>query len=333
MPAEAPSAPERPLLVEPPPNFSLNGLIAAAGPRLLPPLVFDPSKSILQAVLYAPAPTEVLIRQVEPDLPLVVYGLSHDPDPRSMEQLRTLLGIDEDLSLFYAMTDEDKGLGWVRRADAGRSLRSPTVFEDLVKCLLAARAQPAQVGELCERLCRSIGPRTNLGRAGFPSVTDLAEAPARLYDRELAAGALGAPLRRLAEYCATGSFYPESLRRSPRWFGELVSRADPDRISDLIEEDLEWHFRVECMLNALPGFSPRACQLMLPLVGCHDSMALDMATLRNWQGRFGSRSAKQATLRHRTPEWQRLIEGMQKRVSSFILYSGMAQQLLLRPQS
>lgn len=338
-PSAAPVAPARPLLVEPPPNFSLNGLVESDGARLLPPLVFDQSQSALQAVLYQSAPgaaapraIEVLIKQVEPDLPLVVYGLSPDSDPQLMEQLRTLLGIDEDLSLFYAMADQDKGLAWARAADAGRCLRSPTVFEDLVKCLLLARAQPAQVRELCERLCQALGPRTNLARAGFPSATVLAAAPASLYDRELEAGSLAVPLRKLAEYCATGSFYPESLRRPPRWFGELVARADPERLSDLLEEDMEWHFRVECMIGSLPGFSPRASMLMLPLVGCHDSLALDMATLRTWQQRFGS-SRNREPLRHRTPEWERLIQAVQKRVSSFILYSGLAQRLLLRARS
>ena len=48
--------------------------------------------------------------------------------------LRHMLRLDDDLSPFYARAAGDPDLAWAA-AGAGRMLRSPTVFEDLVKTI------------------------------------------------------------------------------------------------------------------------------------------------------------------------------------------------------
>src|SRR5262249_27155542 len=47
---------------------------------------------------------------------------------------RHMLRLDADLSAFYAVAGEDPDLAWARTG-AGRILRSPTVFEDVVKTI------------------------------------------------------------------------------------------------------------------------------------------------------------------------------------------------------
>ena len=42
--------------------------------------------------------------------------------------------LDEDLSAFYSMVREDAELAWCAQG-AGRMLRAPTVFEDVVKTI------------------------------------------------------------------------------------------------------------------------------------------------------------------------------------------------------
>src|SRR5262245_53882320 len=48
---------------------------------------------------------------------------------------RHILRLDDDLSAFYDSIDGHEGLAWVAKKSAGRLLRSPTVFEDLVKTI------------------------------------------------------------------------------------------------------------------------------------------------------------------------------------------------------
>jgi 3-methyladenine DNA glycosylase/8-oxoguanine DNA glycosylase len=70
-------------------------------------------------------------------------------------QVRHMLRLDEDLSSFYAAAAADPGLAWAA-AGAGRMLRSPTVFEDVVKTICTTncawsgtvRMVSALVGEL-----------------------------------------------------------------------------------------------------------------------------------------------------------------------------------------
>ncbi|MGN6168454.1 MAG: hypothetical protein ACTHQQ_09835, partial [Solirubrobacteraceae bacterium] len=49
-------------------------------------------------------------------------------------QIRHMLRLEEDLSGFYRLAAADPALAWVA-AGAGRMVRSPTVFEDLVKTI------------------------------------------------------------------------------------------------------------------------------------------------------------------------------------------------------
>ena len=53
---------------------------------------------------------------------------------RLLETVRHVLRLDEDLSEFYAVAAADPQLSWVT-AGAGRMVRSPTVFEDVVKTI------------------------------------------------------------------------------------------------------------------------------------------------------------------------------------------------------
>jgi 3-methyladenine DNA glycosylase/8-oxoguanine DNA glycosylase len=49
-----------------------------------------------------------------------------------LAQLRHMFRLDEDLAPFYALARDDPQLAWAA-AGAGRMLRGPTVFEDVVK--------------------------------------------------------------------------------------------------------------------------------------------------------------------------------------------------------
>lgn len=320
------------ILVDVPEHYDLVGLVEASPFKVLPPLVFDGRQRALQAVLYAPggAAIEVLVHQIEPGLPLLVAGFNADRDAEVLlGQLRSVLGLDEDLAVFYAFCDHDKSLSWVRARDAGRALRSPTVFEDLVKCLLVSRAAHPRVAAMMLHLCQELGARTNLARAAFPSATAIAAASGSLFEQNPIFRTCAEPLCALAVRCADGSFYPESLRRPPRRFSELVH--DEELFGDVIEEELEWQFRISRLLAGLPGFGPRARDLMLPLLGCYEFLALDMATLRAWQRRFPS-ARRQPALRHRELSWERLIRTIERRVAPYSLYGGLAERLLLRSE-
>ena len=328
-PIAVPPLPAQRLLVDVPPHYDLVRLVQSAPP--LAPLVFDSAQSALQAVLYplSGTPIEVLIHQIEPGVPLLVYGIPEGSLAEPLAaQLQTMLSLDEDLAMFYALCEQDEQLAWVCAHDAARCLRAPTMFEDLVKCQIRSRVAPAKLGPIVSVLCAEFGARTNLARAAFPTAQALAKAPARFFERKLGEKALATPLRALSEHCASGVFYPESLRRPPRRFSAVI--ADEERFDDMMSEELEWQFRVECLLSRLPGFSPKACDLLLPLIGCYDRLLGDMSTLRAWQKRFAESRKKPEKLLRGQPATEKIAIAMARRVAPYSLYGGLAQRLLLR---
>jgi N-glycosylase/DNA lyase len=167
-----------------------------------------------------------------------------------------MLRLDEDLSAFYAVAAEDATLAWVV-AGAGRMMRSPTVFEDVVKticttnCTWAAteRMVGAIVGELGEE------PAGAQGRRGFPPPAAMAAAGEDFYRDVARAGYRGAYLRDLAADVAEG-------------------RLDLETLGDPELPDAEAAER----LLALPGVGPYATAHVMMLLGRYRRLILDSWT-------------------------------------------------------
>lgn len=116
---------------------------------------------------------------VAPDLTVTWSG----PRP-DRAVLRHVLALDDDLADLHDACDRVPGLGWARAADAGRLLRSPTVWQDLVGALASTNTSYASTQRMLADL---------VGGGPFP-------APAQVLDRDLTAwGYRAAALRELAE--------------------------------------------------------------------------------------------------------------------------------------
>lgn len=291
---------------------------------------------------------EILICQAAPGQPLLVYGLpvgkktsrrAEQPTADARldalrQQIEVVLGLDEDLSLFYAMCQIDAQLRWVAQVEAGRSLRSPRVFEDLLKAVLRARLPVSQQAAVCDRLCQHFGPPTTLNRRGFPAADALVQAtPAQLAKKLSIPAPLAKIVGALVQTCTDGRFYPDSLRRLPSGFAQLLSQAEDDadaeaRVLTAVDAELEWQLRVSGLLARLPGFGERACGLLYPLVGCHSEPYLDIDSLRAWQARTLRGRRPKTPLRARTPEADTVAQSILNRVGRYAIYAGLAQRLL-----
>lgn len=361
-PAKSPLPPSvgEPDLLAVPAGFCLRRFVEQSPAPVLPPVVFDADRRALQFVVYPSQDVaadaqeavaiEVLVCQAAPGQPLLVYGLPVEKKTKSgkqrateatqrdelKQQIEGVLGLDEDFSLFYAMCQIDPGLRWVADVEGGRCLRSPRVFEDLVKCLLRPRLPAAQVAEVCALLCQQYGPATTLNRRGFPTAQALAKATPAQLERKLRIAALVAKvLHALIRFCSNGQFFAESLRRLPSGFAQLISDADDDadadgRVLTAVDAELEWQLRVSGFVARLPGFGERACALLYPLIGCHSEPSLDIASLRLWQSQTTRGRRGTSPLRARTPEADAVAQRILNRVGRYAIYAGLAQRLLLQ---
>jgi 3-methyladenine DNA glycosylase/8-oxoguanine DNA glycosylase len=194
-----------------------------------------------------------------------------------------VLRLDEDLSPFYAAAADDPELSWATRG-AGRLIRSPTVFEEVVKTICTTNcawsATERMVGALVEHLGEHAAgaPDGPYGRA-FPTPEAMAAADEAFYRDVARAGYRGAYLRSLASDVASGALDLEALGRASR-----------DELSD---------DELALRLLALPGVGPYAAAHIMLLLGRYSRLVLDAWTRPKYTGLNGGRRVKDSTIERR----------------------------------
>jgi N-glycosylase/DNA lyase len=180
-----------------------------------------------------------------------------------MAQLRHVLSLDVDLSDFYAVAAEDPDLAWVLDG-AGRMVRSPTVFEDVVKTICTTNTSWGGTTRMVNALVEHLGEKvpgapakSPYGRA-FPTPQAMAAAPPSFYKKVAGAGYRGPYLKTLANDVIRGKTDLESL-----------AKASHDELPD--EE-------VARRLEALPGVGPYAAAHIMLMLGRYDRLILDSWT-------------------------------------------------------
>jgi 3-methyladenine DNA glycosylase/8-oxoguanine DNA glycosylase len=207
-----------------------------------------------------------------------VEVLGRPPGGRAAELLmatvRHVLHMDEDLSGFYELTSADPDLSWVARG-AGRMIRSPTVFEEVVRIVCTTNCSWAATTRMLTALVEGLGEAAFgavskgwRGRA-FPTPEAMANAGERFYRDEVRAGYRGPYLLSLARGAAEGTVDLEALGR--------VSREE-------LSDD-----EVEARLLALPGVGPYAAAHIMLLLGRYSRLILDSWTRPKYARLRGAR--------------------------------------------
>jgi N-glycosylase/DNA lyase len=172
----------------------------------------------------------------------------------ALEAVSHMLRLDADLSAFYAVAVADPDLSWAA-AGAGRLLRSPTVFEDVVKTICTTNCAWSATVRMTTALVDHLGLEAPDGRRAFPTPAAMAEADDSFYREVVRAGYRGAYLRSLAESVAEGRLDLEALN-------------DPELGDDEVAE----------RLLALPGCGPYAAAHVMMLLGRYSRLVLDSWT-------------------------------------------------------
>ena len=198
-----------------------------------------------------------------------------------------ILRLDDDMEHFYRATDADPGFEWIARQGAGRMLRSPTVFEDLVKMICTTNCSWALTEKMVNGLVRNLGRESNDGRRTFPTPEAMALMPVKFYVNEVRAGYRAPYLKELADRVAS-----EKLN-----VGEWLT--SPLSTADLVKQ-----------IKSVKGAGNYAAENLLKLLGRYDGLALDSWTrAKFFQVRNNGRKAsdkKIARFYSRFKEWRGL---------------------------
>src|SRR5437016_4408462 len=102
--------------------------------------------------------------------------------------VRHMFRLDDDLGEFYLALTGDSDFAWVAQEGAGRLLRSPTVFEDLVKMICTTNCSWALTQKMVSGLVNELGTTSNDGRKSFPNAQTMSDASADFYRDKIRAG-------------------------------------------------------------------------------------------------------------------------------------------------
>jgi N-glycosylase/DNA lyase len=163
-----------------------------------------------------------------------------------------MLRLDDDMTPFYSAVARDADFSWIARTGAGRLLRAPTAFEDLVKMICTTNCSWALTDKMVNSLVDALGRESEGGRRAFPTPSAMASMPEKFYRDEVRAGYRAPYLKELAERVASGEVDAES------WL-----------TSDLPTVDLKRE------MKRVKGVGDYAAENMLKLVGRYDGLALD----------------------------------------------------------
>jgi 3-methyladenine DNA glycosylase/8-oxoguanine DNA glycosylase len=178
-----------------------------------------------------------------------------------------MLGLDQDLSAFYAVARDEPKLAQAAERGQGRLLRSLTLFEDVVKTILTTNTAWTGTIRMVQTLVDLFGDPlpAELARRAFPTPASIAASDVEALRKTARLGYRAPYILELAQAVASGALDLEALKVAALPTDELRKR-----------------------LRGIKGVGPYAAANLLMLLGRYDAIPIDSWALRmvsqEWHG-------------------------------------------------
>jgi N-glycosylase/DNA lyase len=237
-----------------PRRFSFRHTVGSHGWYDLPPFEHGRGSSELRYAFQPEGSEPAISAVITKQRSSVKVTLSDKPiDQERIERgVRHILRLDDDMSEFYRTLESDERLSWIAEVNAGRLLRSPTVWEDLVKTICTTNCSWALTRKMVENLVEKLGESASDGRKAFPSAEAMASKTEDFYRDEIRAGYRSPYFAELTESVAGGKLNVE------QWLSS-------DLPTPLLKKELK----------KVKGVGDYAAENLLKLIGRFDGLALD----------------------------------------------------------
>lgn len=252
------------------PPFSLQQVITSHGWPQLAPFLWDRSSGELRRVERLASGRVVELRfDQAPDGAAVEVGgdLSSDEQADIEAKVQWMLGLDQDFSAFYAAARGEPKLAQAEMLAKGRVLRSPTLFEDVLKTIATTNTTWGGTIRMIDALVRLYGEPlpAEPARRAFPTPERLAAVDADRLRAEVRLGYRAPYVLELAQTVASGVLDLEALKQSDLPTPELRKR-----------------------LLAIKGVGGYAAANLLVILGRYDYVPVDSWAIsqvsREWYG-------------------------------------------------
>lgn len=242
-----PKTMKKPLEIDIPDNFSFRATVYSHGWSELAPFALDEENWRLSYVFTngkTSVPGVIFEENGKLRIDLASSAIS---DEQIITDTRHLLRLDDDLDEFYRSVSNDERMAWMAHHRAGRLVRSPTVWEDLVKTMCTTNCSWGLTKSMVSNLVVKLGDQ-----GAFPTARAMASMNEAFYREEIRAGYRSPYFVELAEKVASGELDPQ------RWL-----------VSDLPTPELKKE------MKKVKGVGDYAAENLLKLIGRYDGLALD----------------------------------------------------------
>lgn len=241
------------LILETPKNFDYKRTVWSHGWYQLLPFEFDKESWTLGTVIVCDKPIFVEINEADKGLKIEVNeNLNENQKNKILKDVRHIFRLDDNLSEFYKLTKTEQHLAWVAKQNAGRMLRSATVFEDLVKTICTTNCSWALTKIMVTNLVNKLGEVSSDRKKAFPTAEAMAKMPVEFYKEEIRVGYRASYFKELAEKIAEGKLNVEN------WL-----------TTELPTKELKKE------MKSVKGVGNYAAENLLKLLGRYDGLALD----------------------------------------------------------
>lgn len=317
------------LTVSTPKDFNFQRTVMSHGWCALPPFDFDKTKWTLTRVidLGTQRPITATISSAKSKLLIKTSRtVGKSGAEKIKSDVRHMFRLDDDMAEFYGRIAQEPDFAWIAAEGAGRLLRAPTVFEDLVKMICTTNCSWALTEIMVKALVKELGRESDDGRKSFPTAEAMAAKSEKFYRDKIRSGYRAPYLRELAQRVASGELDVESwlkhgqsrssptVREGSRHSGSSPTVRAGSRhpgSSPTVREGVMSHDDLMKELKRVKGVGNYAAENLLKLIGRYDGLALDswtraqFAALRN-NGRVAS-DKKIARYYSRFGSWRGLV--------------------------
>lgn len=241
--------------------FNFHSAVHSHGWYQLAPLHFDIERQILYRIerLEAGRAIELTVCADGDGVLVETPGRLTKLEQREVAaRVAWMLMLDADFAEFYALADREPKLRHCRAKAQGRYLRSPALWEDVVKVMMTTNIQWGGTKRLVSALVEKYGEplARDPARKAFPTAQAIARSRETTL-RKLGLGYRAPYLLQLARQVASGAV-------------DLDALAAPSRPTEAVRKDL----------IGLPGIGPYAAATLLAILGRYDFIGVDSEAMK-----------------------------------------------------
>ena len=154
--------------------------------------------------------------------------LTNDEELELSRYVTWILDLDQDFTEFYALARQEPKLARMVDRNAGRVLRSPTLFEDVIRTILTTNTLWKHTLRMCRELTTRYGEASPCepDLQAFPTAERLAQVDEPILREECRMGYRAPYVNELAKRVASGRAGPGSIKNQSAFHPRAAKRAD-----------------------------------------------------------------------------------------------------------